>query len=126
MAKAGTLDENVFPAAEKAACKRGRQEDGSFINSKGEVLPPKAARREPYPEPEDKQVTGHKELVETPDGSVSFLCVRMDDPEWRKAGTPERKRLQLRYRVTEVYAGKPRQFYSYDELEQLRRGEMRK
>lgn len=127
MSKAGTLDDNVFPATEKPKQKRGAQEDGTFITSTGKVLPAKnRTRREPYPEPEDKQVDGHTEIVETPSGDVSFHCTRMTEPQWRKAGTPERKRLRLMYVVDEVYAGKPRQYYSYDELEQIRKGEMKK
>lgn len=121
------MDENVFPAQEKAKRRRGRQEDGTYVTSDGKVLPAKERiRRVPYPEPEEAQVTGHEEIIESPSGGVSFAAIRMDEGEWRKAGTPERKRLQLRYRVTEVYAGRPRQFYSYDELEQLRRGEMKR
>lgn len=129
MPKTGIADDDLFPELHnpKAAPKRGHQEDGTYVTSTGEVLPAKnRERRTPYPEPEDKQAEGNVELCETPDGSLSFESIRMSTPEWRKAGTPERKRLELRYKVTETYAGRPRPYYSYDELEQLRKGEMKR
>ncbi len=127
MAKTGTQDDNVFGALATKEVKKGRQEDGTYITSTGEVLPAKADRRIPYDELEDKQVVGNEEVVETPDGTVSFLAVRLDDKDFgRKAQHLERKRLQCRYMLTETYAGQPRQFYSYDELEQLRKGELKR
>jgi len=124
MAKASSREDSFFGdqfVAEKP--KRGRQEDGTWITSTGEVLPAKNRnRRVPYPEPEAKAVEGNREVVETPDGSLSFECVRIGDREYRAANYPSRKRLELRYRLAEVYAGKPRLYYSYDELEQLRKG----
>jgi len=127
MPKDSALEDNIFGDSvivEKPKEKKGRQEDGTFVTSTGKVLTARAPRRIPYDEPEEYQVEGHVEVVERPDGSVSFECVRMNTTEFRKAGFPERKRLKLLYRVTEVYAGKPRSYYSYDELEQLRKGEM--
>lgn len=128
MAKAGLADDNIFGDSvivEKPKLKRGRQEDGTWITASGEVLPAKnRMKRDPYPEPESAQVDGHEETVETPKGDLSFLAVRMNDQQFRKANFLERKRQKCLYMVTEIYAGKPRPYYSYDELEQLRRGEM--
>jgi hypothetical protein len=126
MAKSSTVEDDLFPelTVDKPKQLRGTQPDGSYVDCKGEVRPPKKPRRVPYPEPEDKQAEGNQELVESPDGSLSFLAVRLGDVDYRKSGTVERKRQQLRYRVTEMYAGRPRPYYSWDELEQLRRGEM--
>ncbi len=83
-------------------------------------------RREPYPEPDEKQVEGSEELVESPDGSISFAAVRVGDREFTRMAKPERKRQPLRWKVHEVYAGIPRTYYSYDELEQLRRAELKR
>jgi hypothetical protein len=127
MPKTSSIEDNIFPLAEAEKVTYGRQEDGSFRKRNGEILPPKnRTRREPYPEPEEKQVDGNEEVVETPDGSVAFMAVRMNDQEYRRARFLERKRLKCMYMVVEVYAGQPRPYYSYDELIQLRNGEMKR
>lgn len=134
MAKpAGSLDDDIFGDSltieqpKRKVKPRGRQEDGTYITSTGEVLPAKnRERRIPYDEPLKAQSPGHEEIVQTPDGKVSFQAARMNDTEFRKAGFPNRKRLDCRYVVIEVYAGQPRKHYSYDELEQLRRGELKR
>ncbi len=128
MAKASLADDDIFGGTldkPKELKKRGRQDDGTWITSTGEILPAKNRnRRTAYEEPEIAQDQGHEEIVESPNGGLSFLSIRMSAVEHRAAKFPERKRLKCFYRVTEVYAGKPRSYYSYDELEQLRRGEM--
>jgi hypothetical protein len=129
MPKTGSLDDQMFPdmpVKEKPKVKRGTQEDGTYITSDGTVLAAKKDRRIPYDEPEAKQVDGNVEIVESPDGSLSFSCSRMDSQQHARAGYPERKRLKLYYRVDETYAGRPRPYYSYDELEQIRKGEMKR
>jgi hypothetical protein len=132
MPKAGIADDDLFPEAtvEKTETKqkKGMQDDGSYVRSDGSVSPPREPKREPYPEPEDVQVEGKTLVVESPSGSVSFEVRRMGDTEWRRSapGDGTRKRLELRWRVTEVYAGKPRPFYSWDELEQIKKAELNK
>lgn len=115
MAKAGTQDDSVLPPVEKpkeeAAPEEGKQRE---------------ERRVPYDEPEEAQVVGHEEVVSSPDGATAFLTVRMTEDEFKAAGFPERKRLKLHYKLTEVYSGQPRPYYSYDELEQIKRGELKK
>lgn len=130
--KSSTAEDDIFEGIvevkEKPKPKRtGHQEDGSYVTSSGEVLPPKERKsRVPYPEPEEAQVDGNQIRVESPDGKLSFEATRMSKTKFSRAGFPNRKRLDLYYEVTEVYAGKPRKYYSYDELEQLRKGEMKR
>ncbi len=104
--KAGSLDDNLIEALPSKEVKKGRQEDGTFVTSTGKVLAARKERRIPYDEPEAKQVEGNEEIVETPDGSVSFLAVRISDARFRRGGARERKRCQLRYQVIEVYTSK--------------------
>ncbi len=128
MPKTSLQDDDIFEGSltiEKPKVKRGHQEDGTYITSSGAVLPAKNRnRREAYPEPEEKQVPGNEEIVEHPEGHLSFLAVRMTPVEFRRAGFLERKRQKCLYRTIEVYAGKPRPLYSYDEIVQLRKGEL--
>jgi hypothetical protein len=126
VAKSGTADDNVLPPIEKKVVKKGAQEDGTYITSSGEVLEAKnKERREPYPEPEDIK-PGHEEVITHPDGSVSFLVMKMDQDQFAKSGFTERKRQKCDWKLMEVYAGQPRPSYSYDELEQVKRGELKK
>lgn len=126
MSRPGTADDNLFPPVEKPKEKRGRQEDGTYVTSTGEVLPAKERdEREPYVEPDEAKEPGHEELVESPDGDISFLAVRLSEEEFKK-NFLERKRQKCVYKLAEVYAGQPRNQYSYDELEQIRKGELKK
>lgn len=126
MPKSGTVDDNMFPVAEKEAPKRGTQEDGSYIDSKGDVRPPREPRREPYPEPEELQEAGKTLTVESPDGATSFFAERMTEEQWVKAQRPARKRLPCMWAMREAYAGQPRPYYSYDEIHQIREGELKR
>lgn len=126
--KSDTLDDNLIEAVEVPKAKKGRQEDGTYITSTGKVLPAKnRTKRDPYPEPEEAQVDGHRVVCQSVDGKIGFEAERMTVAEWRKLGAPERKRQPLMYRVIEVYTkNKPRDLYSWDEMEQVKRGELKK
>ncbi len=126
--KPSTLDDNLIPALETPKAKKGSQEDGTYITSTGKVLPAKNKNnREPYPEPEELAHTGATFVVESSDGSISFEATRLADDEFNRRGGLSRKRQPLRWKTTEVYTKiKPRPFYSYDELEQIKKGELKR
>lgn len=118
MPKAGTADDNVFPVEDKEQKAPSKPAESSKRDDR--------QARDPYPEPAELSEPGSEVVVESPDGAVAFAAVKMSREEFGSAGYPERKKLQLLYKVIEVYAGQPRPYYSYDEIEQLRRGEMKR